>query len=386
MPCVHLSVDPELRISQSPEGWFCRCYRGCDFCNTLHYGCSEAYRWNGKYVFYCPKGLVFAAASLTDEQGALTGGLVLGPLVMGELDDTLAMLSGDSLCEQIAQLPRFDTGYVRHASEVLCAVAAGISGNVSSRYGSYVYEQEKLLNELYAIKNEMGVSRDSAYLIRSEKQLTALIAAQDKDGAGKLLNELLGYIFLSGNAELSAVKARLIEMLVLLSRSAIDAGAGIQEILLFNEGNIQYVEEISSLEELSAWVTVIMHRFMQYSFDFSSVKHADIVYKVIQFVKANFDKKISLEDVAAHVHLSRSYVSSLFKEEMGESLFAYINRVRIDKSKALLLSDKVSLADVGAMCGFEEQSYFTKVFKSVVGVSPKRFRDCRGKIDGQKSK
>ena len=58
----------------------------------------------------------------------------------------------------------------------------------------------------------------------------------------------------------------------------IDAGAGIQEILLFNEGNIKQIEEISSIEDMSAWITVIMHRFIHYSFDFSSVKHSDIMY------------------------------------------------------------------------------------------------------------
>lgn len=375
---MHLAVDPAPHITNADTDWFCSCYSGCDFCNTLHYGCSEAYRWNGKYVFYCPKGLVFIAASLTNEQGTLTGGMVMGPVVMGELSDTLASLGEDILCEHISKLSELSTSTVRHASEILSAVAASISG-VGSRYGSYIHEQERLLSELYEMKSTLGTADDSDYLIRSEKKLTSLIANQDKAGASGLLNELLGYIFLTGSSELSTVKARLIEMLVLLSRSAIDAGAGIQEILLFNEGNIKQIEEISTIEELSSWITVIVHRFVQYSFDFSVAKHSDIMYKVMQFVKANYDKKISLDDIAAHVYLSRSYLSSMFKEEMGESLFAYINRVRIEKSKILLLSNKVSLADIGGMCGFEDQSYFTKVFKSIVGVSPKKFRDCRGK-------
>lgn len=302
----------------------------------------------------------------------------MGPVVMGELSDTLASLGEDILCEHISKLSELSTSTVRHASEILSAVAASISG-VGSRYGSYIHEQERLLSELYEMKSTLGTADDSDYLIRSEKKLTSLIANQDKAGASGLLNELLGYIFLTGSSELSTVKARLIEMLVLLSRSAIDAGAGIQEILLFNEGNIKQIEEISTIEELSSWITVIVHRFVQYSFDFSVAKHSDIMYKVMQFVKANYDKKISLDDIAAHVYLSRSYLSSMFKEEMGESLFAYINRVRIEKSKILLLSNKVSLADIGGMCGFEDQSYFTKVFKSIVGVSPKKFRDCRGK-------
>lgn len=174
-------------------------------------------------------------------------------------------------------------------------------------------------------------------------------------------------------------------MVVLLSRSAIDAGAGIQEILLFNEANIRQVKEIESLEQLSAWITVIIHRFIKYSFDFTSVKHSDILYKIIQYVKANYDQKITLDDIASHVYLSRSYISSLFKEEMGENLFSYINRIRVEKSKFLLLNESIPLVTISGLCGFDDQSYFTKVFKRIVGVSPKKYRDSRGKIAGRQS-
>lgn len=379
--CAFLSLEPDIKLSCVGEDWLCSRYCGCDYCNTLHYGCSEAYRWNGKYVFYCPKGLVFIAASVADEQGSLSGGMVLGPIVMGEPDDTIGMFENAEFCKSVSELPVWDTAKVRYAEEILSAVAASVSGSAQSRYGTYVYEQEKMLSELYEIQDELRKdSDDSAFLIRSEKELNSLIANKDKDGAQKLLNEILGYIFFTGKADLSTIKARLIEMLVLLSRSAIDAGAGIQEILLFNEGNIKQIEEISSIEDMSAWITVIMHRFIHYSFDFSSVKHSDIMYKIMQYVKANYDKKITLDDIAGHVYLSRSYVSSMFKEEMGEGLFTYVNRVRVEKSKVLLLNESVSLVNVGGLCGFEDQSYFTKVFKSIVGVSPKKYRDCRGKI------
>lgn len=378
--CVLLTLRPEARISCGGEGWLCSCFRACDFLNTLHYGCSEAYRWNGKYVFYCPKGLVFAAASITDEQGELSGGMVLGPVVMGEMNDTLETIGDPSLARAVSSLPQWDTRRVRSAQEILCAVASTVSGTRQGLYGSYVFEQEKMLSELYEMKNELQSGReDSEFLIRSEKQLNALIAQQDKDGAQKLLNEMLGYIFFTGQADLFTIKARLIEMLVLLSRSAIDAGAGVQEILLFNEQNIRQIKKIATIEDLSAWVTVIMRRFVQYSFDFSSIKHSDIMYKIMQYIKANYDRKITLDDIASCVYLSRSYVSSMFKEEMGEGLFAYLNRVRVEKSKVLLLNESVSLANVGGLCGFEDQSYFTKVFKGIVGVSPKKFRAGRGK-------
>ena len=218
----------------------------------------------------------------------------------------------------------------------------------------------------------------AAYPIEYEKRLQTFIRSRDKTSAREMLNELLGHIYCASDFDLTMIKARVLELVVLLSRATIDAGADIQEIFLSNTNYFHEIEQFDSLEELSVWLTGIMHRFINYSFDFTQVKHSDVVYKVMEYVKKNFSKKISLEDVARHVYLSRSYLSSIFKEETGQSLFSYINQVRVEKSKLYLLDNNVSLVDVAALCGFEDQSYFTKVFKKETGLSPKKYRDSRG--------
>ena len=386
-PCSLLVTEPNLEFRYLDPNSFCKTCNGCDTVNTMHYGSCEAYRWNGKYVFYCPKGLIVVAAAIINEQNNLCGSMVVGPVVMGDIEDTIQTFSDKSLINKIKQLHVLDTKTVRHIEQILSAVATSVSSRVQNNYGNFYYEQEKLLSRLYEIKNEWqrGVL-DSEYLIDGEKKLSLYILNKDKDSAQQLLNEMLGFLFFSGKTDFLTVKARLIEMLVVLSRAAIEAGAGIEEILLFNEGNIKQIEKLSSVDELSLWITVIMHRFIQYSFDFSRVKHSDVLYKIMQYVKANYNKKITLDDIAAHVYLSRSYISSMFKEQMGEGLFAYVNRVRVEKSKILLQNASVSLADVGGMCGFDDQSYFTKVFKSIVGVSPKKYRESRGRIEPQTKK
>ena len=127
----------------------------------------------------------------------------------------------------------------------------------------------------------------------------------------------------------------------------------------------------------------MLHRFISYSFDFTRMKYSDVVYRVMEYVKVNYKRHITLDELARHIYLSRSYLSSIFKEETGMNLSTYINAVRVEKSKALLLDNAIRLVDVANLCGFEDQSYYTKVFKRIVGVSPKRFRDCRGKLPTQ---
>ena len=192
------------------------------------------------------------------------------------------------------------------------------------------------------------------------------------------MNQLLGHIYFASNFDLKSIKTRVVELIVILSRATIDAGADIREVFLFNTNYIQEIDRFDSIEELSVWLTGIMNRFISYSFDFNQVKHSNVVYKVMEYVKANYSKKLTLDDIARHVYLSRSYLSSIFKEETGQSLFSYVNSVRVEKSRMFLLDNSISLVDISEMCGFEDQSYFTKVFKKAMGVSPKKYRDSRG--------
>jgi len=352
----------------------------CEAAATHLYGLREAYRWNGKYIYYCPLGLVFVASSVSDETGNLTGGVTAGPLVM-HMADTLDALPDARMTDRVSALPVFSPAKTGALADTLAAVTSAIAGLPHSRAGSFVYEQEKMLNTLYEVHEQQDDETARGYPIAYEKQLHDLICSRDKSGAQQMLNELLGHVYFASHFDLSVIKTRVIELVVLLSRATIDAGADIREIFQFNRNYIRDIEQFQTLDELSIWLTGIMHEFINYAFDFTQVKHTDVVFKIMEYVKTNYQKKITLDDLARHVYLSRPYLSSLFKEETGESLFAYINKVRVDKAKLLLLDTGVSLLDVAGLCGFEDQSYFTKVFSKTAGVSPKRYRDTRGKTE-----
>ncbi|MEI6578482.1 MAG: AraC family transcriptional regulator [Eubacteriales bacterium] len=378
--CAFLESSPLDLVFSKPESSFCSactCQK-CQVMNTRLYGCSEAYRWNGKYIYYCPLGLVFAASSISDDHGSMFGGLIAGPMVMGDLQDTLSELSEMDMTKSIADLTVLTTAKVNHLAEILAAVTAYASGMPHSPSEPFVYEQEKMLNSFYESKESMQKAQtDPQYFISSEKQLIHLIGSRDKAGAQLLLNELLGHIYFI--SDFNAVKMRLIELVVQISHATINAGADINEILLFNANSMQKIDKFTEIEELSVWITGIIHRFINYSFNFTQVKHSDAVHKVMEYVKSNYQNKITLDDIAQHVYLSRSYLSSVFKDETGESLFSYINKVRVEKSKPYLLDTEISLLDISGLCGFEDQSYYTKVFKNTVGMSPRTYRNNRGR-------
>ncbi len=98
------------------------------------------------------------------------------------------------------------------------------------------------------------------------------------------------------------------------------------------------------------------------------------IAQAVDYIQTNYSRKISLTSVSDHVGLSSSYLCRIFKEETGLSMNTYINNLRMSKAGELL-SDKDSyIKEVAISVGFEDQLYFSRLFKRYYGVTPSEYR------------
>ncbi|MCG8485061.1 MAG: response regulator [Clostridia bacterium] len=112
----------------------------------------------------------------------------------------------------------------------------------------------------------------------------------------------------------------------------------------------------------------------------SNVNHSKLIMKkTIDFINKNYDDKISLEDVAEAVNLSKHYLCSIFKRETGENMSLYINKLRIEKSKIMLLKPDCKVKDIFDSVGFSNQQYFSKVFKKITGMTIMQYKESHNK-------
>jgi two-component system, response regulator YesN len=96
---------------------------------------------------------------------------------------------------------------------------------------------------------------------------------------------------------------------------------------------------------------------------------------------ANEDKYgLTLAKAADMLHVNASYLSGHFKRETGLGFSEFINEQKIKKSKDLLEKTNLRLLEIADLCGFEDQSYFTKVFSKRVGMSPRAYRNTTGTL------
>ena len=361
-------------------------------CGSVHlYGSYQAERFGGKYVFFCPIGLVHWASPITVDN-ALRGALIGGPVQMIAPEDflleDLIRKSGidelrlAELRQYVEHIPVIQTGTVDNLSELLFILTSNLSDDTASRYHEQrdsMGLQADISGSLHSIKNNEALKfTKDAYPYEKEKELLSSIANGDRPESQRILNEILGYVFFSSGRDFNIIKSRVLELVVLLSRAAMEGGADSAEIFGLNDNYINEINNFKTIEELTFWLSKIMARFTDCVFDLADIRHKDTLFKAFDYIKKNYMLPITLEDVAKHVYLNPSYFSRIFRNEMKCTFVSYVNKIRINAGKSLLADTSLPLTDISSMVGFEDQSYFTKVFKKITGETPGRFRELRG--------
>jgi two-component system, response regulator YesN len=111
--------------------------------------------------------------------------------------------------------------------------------------------------------------------------------------------------------------------------------------------------------------------------------HSDIRGKVETikiFIKRNYQKKISLEDAAGHVHLSPKYLSRIFKDITGFGFKEYILKIKVEEAKKLFIDTGFSIDEISFKLGYKNTESFSRIFKKESGFTPSEF-----KLSNQKS-
>ncbi len=96
--------------------------------------------------------------------------------------------------------------------------------------------------------------------------------------------------------------------------------------------------------------------------------------QMVRYLKKNHNQNISSTDICRHFNCSRSHISHKFNEKMGISIKQYINQLRIEDAKNMLLYSELTVTEIAFSVGFSDSNYFTGIFKKQTGFTPSAFR------------
>ncbi|MNI01213.1 putative response regulatory protein [compost metagenome] len=106
------------------------------------------------------------------------------------------------------------------------------------------------------------------------------------------------------------------------------------------------------------------------------MKHA--VKQACEYMNNNYMHEITLKQIADQAGLSFAYFSTIFKQYTGEAVVGYLNKIRIEQARLLLLETDIKIYEIAEMAGFPSLHYFNRVFKAISGMTPNEYRRSIG--------
>lgn len=187
----------------------------------------------------------------------------------------------------------------------------------------------------------------------------------EKSGFGKLSDD-----------PLQSMKYHFTITAAMLARYAIEAGLELESAYGLSDLYIQKCDKLRSLHELSE-----LHREMTLNFTkrMSALRKIRVFSKqvvlCVNFIFENLHRKITVSELAKYTGLNPNYLSRLFKKETGSTITDYIISKKISTAKNMLKYTDHAVSRIAETLAFSSQSYFTKIFRSIEGMTPKKYRD-----------
>jgi two-component system response regulator YesN len=136
--------------------------------------------------------------------------------------------------------------------------------------------------------------------------------------------------------------------------------------LIEDSDNIPELNEL--LKEVSFSITSKINNYNNKSLTL-------ILRKAIDYLHKHYHEQVTLNEVAEHVYVSTSYISRMFKKELGRNFVDYLNGIRLEKAKELLKDPKYKTYEVAEMVGIQDAHYFSRLFKKYQGLTPTEYRE-----------
>jgi AraC-like DNA-binding protein len=138
---------------------------------------------------------------------------------------------------------------------------------------------------------------------------------------------------------------------------------------IYNE--LSKKETLDEIEQLLMYVYETMIKYLNRI----SSEDDENVYRIMDYLQKNYNQDIGIQDVADHVGLSYSYVRKIFKEKTGKSIVDFLNDMRINEAKDLLLHNDISIKELAISLGYNSDHTFSRIFKKLEGVTPGEYRN-----------
>lgn len=129
-----------------------------------------------------------------------------------------------------------------------------------------------------------------------------------------------------------------------------------------------------TLSDVQEWLIPIYNSVMEYQSNMGS--NMKYVQQAMEYAKQNFSEGITIDLIAQHLGISYSYLRKIFKAATGQNLVDYLNVLRLEQAKKLLLETDLTIREISAKCGYNHERSFSRAFLQAENMTPGKFREA----------
>jgi AraC-like DNA-binding protein len=249
----------------------------------------------------------------------------------------------------------------------------------------YLNLRESESREDFLDQHQFRVSKDpvlSMHMLetryQAEDELLSAVAAGNTSLAMKYSNHMDSFRISPRTGEtLRDQKNLTIVLNTLMRRTAYEAGVHPLYIDAISGNYARMIEQCRNLHELNDIVPYMIQSYCNLVAKKSLSAYSEPVRHILVTVDASLTADLSLKRFADELFLNSSYLSALFKKEVGMTLTDYVNHSRLTYAKKLLKSTQFAVQDVAIRSGFSDIHYFTRLFRREYNMSPREWRNLR---------
>lgn len=221
----------------------------------------------------------------------------------------------------------------------------------------------------------IAVSYEENYPVDMETLIFDRLGEGDVDGCVVEADRFFDWMVRQHSEDNMSIRLKALEFVLRAESDMYRSGSG--QTYEF-ESRKDYLNEVVNAPDMSYLKTWYLDKIKKAATIISSGSsdHTHhVIKRALEYIEANFQKDISLDEISQELNLSSYYFSKLFKEEKGEGFVEYLTTRRVEEAKELLKDPEKSIKELASACGYSDPNYFSRIFKKVSGMTPTEYRE-----------
>ena len=283
----------------------------------------------------------------------------------------------------IATIERIKTSIKRYLNITACFSLSRLFNDIVE-INKYYKEADTALKDKFfrgkdkIIRESSAINISNEFLnldISDEKRIITALKVIDKQKVEECLKAVFEKV-LKNRASQKSIQMIYAELINIINRVARESSIDVK--MIYSDEDIPYNEmkKYETIIEVEQWIVNIYRKMISLlELSTININLTEPTKKAMEFILKNFTRNISLNDAALYVGVNSSYLSRVFKEDYGKGFTEYINLIRVEHAKFLIENGDSKLKEIIKSAGFNSYTYFFKVFKDTLGMTPLEYEE-----------